>query len=339
MFFKKKIFRMIIEKLKKNWFFIGVGIVIYVAFQTPFVGKFINENYILNIAIFLVFVISGLELNTKSFTEEIQKIKNVPTVLFSSFVMFPVVAYFLAYYFFRLTPELLVGASILATAPVTAASGTVLTRLAKGNVSLSLFICILTNIAAILTIPLSLNLMLRSGIRVELPILDMLGKLVIFVLIPILLGQLLQNPFPNITKKYKKASSIFSQCIILLMILTAISSSTDRISALGVKIVYIAIFILFLHVLIVVLNYFIAHFAGYDEASRKALVLHSSQKTLTVSFVVWDKFFSTAYPMALILPITYHIIQNIVGTFIAGYWDKKMEEKLVGWAEERSPTT
>jgi sodium/bile acid cotransporter 7 len=170
--------------------------------------------------------------------------------------------------------------------------------------------------------------MLRSGIRVELPILDMLLKLVILVLIPILLGQLFQHPFPNITKKYKKAFSIFSQCIILLIILNAISNSIDRISALGVMIIYIALFILILHMLIVVLNYFIAHFVGYDEASRKALVLHSSQKTLTVSFVVWDKFFSTVYPMALILPITYHITQNIVGTFIADYWGKKMEEKL-----------
>ena len=315
---------MVIEKLKKNWFFVGVGIVIYIAFQSPFVGRFIKENYILKIAIFLVFIISGLDLNTKNFTEEIKKIKNVPTVLFSSFIMFPLVAYFLAHYSFHLTPELLVSASILATAPVTAASGMVLTRLAKGNVPLSLFICILTNIVAIFTIPLSLNLMLQHGISVELPILDMLVKLVILVLIPILLGKLLQYPFPDIAKKYKKAFSIFSQCIVLLIILNAISNSIDRISTLGVMIIYIALFVLILHMLIVVLNYFIAHFVGYDEASRKALVLHSSQKTLTVSFVVWDKFFSTVYPMALILPITYHITQNIIGTFIAIYWGKKI---------------
>lgn len=319
---------MIIEKLKKYWFFVGVGIVIYIAFQAPFVGRFIKENYLLKIAIFLVFVIIGLELNTKNFTEEIKKIINIPTVLFSSFIMFPVVAYFMAHYSFPSAPKLLVSASILTTAPVTAASGMVLTRLAKGNVPLSLFICILTNIVAIFTIPLSLNLMLQHGIRIGLPILDMLVKLFILVFIPILLGQLLQHPFPNIYKKYKKAISIFTQCIILLIILNAISNSIDRISALGVMIIYIALFILILHMLIVVLNYFIAHFVGYDEASRKALVLHSSQKTLTVSFVVWDKFFSTAYPMALIFPITYHIIQNIVGTFIAGYWGKKMEEKL-----------
>ena len=319
---------MIIEKLKKYWFFVGVGIVIYIAFQASFVGIFIKENYILKVTIFLVFVISGLELNTKNFTEEIKKIKNVLTVLFSSFIMFPVVAYFLAHYFFRLEQELLVSASILATSPVTIASGMVLTRLAKGNVPLSLFICILTNIVGIFTIPLSLNLMLQSEIRVELPILDMLLKLVILVLIPILFGQLLQHPFPNIAKKYKKAFSIFSQCIILLMILSAISSSIDRISTLGVMIIYIALFILILHILIVVLNYFIAHFVGYDKAARKALVLHSSQKTLNVSFVVWNKFFSTAYPMALILPIIYHITQNIVGTFIANYWGKNMEEKL-----------
>ena len=319
---------MIIANFKKNWFFVGVGFAICIAFQAPFVGRFIKENYILNIAIFLVFVISGLELNIKNFIEEINKIKNVPIVLFLSFVMFPVVAYYLAYYAFYMAPELLVGASILATAPVTVASGTVLTRLAKGNVSLSLFICILTNIVAIFTIPFSLNLMLQSGIRVELPILDILGELFIFVLIPILLGQILKYPFPNIAKKYKKAFSIFTQCIVLLMILTTISSSTDRISAFGVKIIYIALFILILHMLIVVLNYFIAFFVGYDEASRKALVLHSSQRSIAVSFVVWDKFFSAVYPMALILPITYYITQNIVGTFIAGYWGKKMEEKL-----------
>ena len=54
-----------------------------------------------------------------------------------------------------------------------------------------------------------------------------------------------------------------------------------------------------------------------DRASTSAFTIHTSQKTLTVSYIVWSGYFAARYPMALIPAIAYHITQSVVDTLIA----------------------
>ena len=62
----------VIDQLKKQWFFIGIAVMVLIAFGLPSVGLFIREYKILNIGIFLAFflqfLLHGLRWRPESFT-------------------------------------------------------------------------------------------------------------------------------------------------------------------------------------------------------------------------------------------------------------------------------
>ena len=147
--------------LIKYWFFIGITVVVLLAFQAPIVGIKIKEWRLLGIGIFLAFFINGLELQTKSMIEEMKNIRGLAAAILSSLFFFPVLTYFLASFLLRDFSDFTLGAILIAVAPVTIASGTVLTGLARGNIPLSILICIAVNPDSLFTIPISLRIMVQ----------------------------------------------------------------------------------------------------------------------------------------------------------------------------------
>jgi sodium/bile acid cotransporter 7 len=74
---------------------------------------------------------------------------------------------------------------------------------------------------------------------------------------------------------------------------------------------------IFLHSLILALNYGLSKAIGLDRPSTTAFTIHASQKTLTVSYLVWAGYFAAVYPLALIPGIVYHLTQMIMDTIVA----------------------
>ena len=314
--------------LKKYWFFVGIAVVVMIAFAFPAVGVFVKTHNILTVVIFLGFLITGLTLETASIGEQFKNVRVLSAALISALVLFPAIAYFLARLVFDAPPDWAIGALIIGVAPVTIASGTVMTAIALGNIPLSLFICVLTNLASILTIPFLLNLFLQFGdTPISLPVVQMLTGLTIKVLVPTAIGQMLRPFVKNAIAPYKKAFSIFNQLIVLMIVLNAVSSSTARNTQAGTAIIAVFVFMIVLHVLILVMNFAMSRMIRLDRASTSAFTIHTSQKTLTVSYIVWAGHFATLYPMALIPAIAYHITQSILDTLVAHRFRENMEQK------------
>jgi len=314
--------------LKKYWFFVGIAVVVMIAFAFPAVGVFVKTHNILTVVIFLGFLITGLTLETASIGEQFKNVRVLSAALISALVLFPAIAYFLARLVFDAPPDWAIGALIIGVAPVTIASGTVMTAIALGNIPLSLFICVLTNLASILTIPFLLNLFLQFGdTPITLPVVQMLTGLTIKVLVPTAIGQMLRPFVKNAIAPYKKAFSIFNQLIVLMIVLNAVSSSTARIAQAGTAIIAVFVFMIVLHVLILAMNFAMSRMIRLDRASTSAFTIHTSQKTLTVSYIVWAGHFATLYPMALIPAIAYHITQSILDTLVAHRFRENMEQK------------
>jgi len=72
-----------------------------------------------------------------------------------------------------------------------------------------------------------------------------------------------------------------------------------------------------LHVLILGMNYLISRIMHLDHPSTAAFTIHTSQKTLTMTYVVWSGYFMALAPMGLIPAIAYHLTQMIMDTFVA----------------------
>ena len=327
-----------VSYLKKYWFFVGIAVVVMIAFVVPTVGLFVKTYNILTVVIFLGFLITGLTLETASIGEQFKNVRVLSAALISSLVLFPAIAYFLAGLVFKAPPDWAIGALIIGVAPVTIASGTVMTAIALGNIPLSLFICVLTNLASILTIPFLLNLFLQFGdTPIVLPVVQMLTGLTIKVLVPTAIGQMLRPFVKNAIAPYKKAFSIFNQLIVLMIVLNAVSSSTARITQAGTAIIAVFVFMIVLHVLILAINFGLSRMIRLDRASTSAFTIHTSQKTLTVSYIVWAGHFAALYPMALIPAIAYHITQSIMDTLVAHRFRERMEHDRASAAATGAP--
>jgi sodium/bile acid cotransporter 7 len=235
--------------------------------------------------------------------------------MISSLVAIPLLAWAMAS--MTMPTEFVIGVCIIATAPVTVASGTVMTAVGRGNVPLSLFICVLGNGLAVFTIPFSMNLLLRFGGHIELPVLSMLGGLALTILVPTIAGQVIRPMLIRRITHYRKAFSTFQQCVVLLIIFNAVASSTDRILQAGVAVIAVLAFMVVLHSMVLAMNYTISRFIGLDRPSTTAFTIHTSQKTLTVSYLVWAGYFAVQFPMAMIPGIGYHLTQMIMDSIVA----------------------
>ena len=318
---------MLKSMLVKNWFFVGLAVMVLTAFYLPGVGVFVKTYKILNLFIFLGFFLTGLTLDTSYVLEQLKNLRVLLAALVSSLFLFPAIAYLLARLFFKAPPDIALGALIIGVAPATVASGTVMTALALGNIPLSLFICVLTNMASILTIPFILTQLLQfSGASVDLPVVSMLFSLILKVLVPTLTGQILRPRLGALIYPYKKQVSIFNQTIVLMIVLNAMSSAADKLLGTDMNLGWIFAFMFGLHTLILAINFGISRIIRLDLPSTAAFTIHTSQKTLTISYIVWAELFYHSHPMALIPPIVYHLTQSIVDTWVAHRFRRKAEK-------------
>jgi solute carrier family 10 (sodium/bile acid cotransporter), member 7 len=301
--------------LKKNWFFVGIAVVMLMAFCLPRLGQWVQGHRLLDYGIFLAFLITGLTLETSAVRDQLRRFTAPLVAMISSFVLIPALAWLMGS--LTLSEEFLIGVCIIATAPVTVASGTVMTYLGRGNVPLSIFICVLGNALGVFTIPVSLNLLLRFGAQIELPVLKMLGGLALTILLPTILGQLIRPFVKEKIAPYRKAFSIFQQCLVLLIIFNAMASSATHILQAGLAVVAVLAFTIVLHSLVLLMNYSLSRLLGYDRPSVTAFTIHASQKTLAVSYLVWSGYFAAQFPMALIPGIGYHLTQMIMDSVVA----------------------
>lgn len=317
-----------LDFLKKQWFFVGIAVMVILAFCFPALGMFVREYKILKGGIFLAFLITGMTLDTSEIVEQLRNIKVLVAAVFSSLLFFPFVAYYAADLIFVSQPDFVIGALIIATAPVTVASGTVMTGMARGNIPLSLFICVLCNVVAIFTIPPLLGYFVNVTEPIELPILKMMMSLIMTILVPTMIGQLLQSRVKHIVTAHKKKISIFNQSVVLLIIFNAVAGSTTNLVEAGQSIIYVFFFMIVLHNVFLFFNYRLAKLVRLDRPSTSAFTIHTSQKTLTVSYLVWAGYLADSFPMALIPCIAYHLTQSICDTILAEKFRQKAEAEI-----------
>jgi sodium/bile acid cotransporter 7 len=309
--------------IRRYWFFGGIILAVLGGFVFRELHGWLREYEILTIGIFIAFFLTGLTLDTSHLSTQLLELKAPLAAMISSLILIPLLSWLLARSVFPL--EYVLGVCIIATAPVTMFSGTVMTARGRGNIPLSLFICVIGNFLGVFTVPVSLKLLVEVGGNVNLPVLKMLFNLVITVLVPISLGMLVQSPLTAFRSRYGRAFSVFQQCIVLLIILSAVAGSGTNIHAAGASLPLLLAFIIFLHALILAMNLGISKIIGLDRPSTTAFTIHTSQKTLAVSYLVWSGYFASQYPRALIPGIIYHLTQMIMDTFVAERFRKRSQ--------------
>lgn len=310
----------------KHWFLISIACASAFGYLQPEVGKILLTYNILTIGLVLSFFLTGLLLKSQVVLEGLKSLKALVIAVISSLIFYPVIAWLFTSQLHSY--ELLVGCCIIAAGPVTVSSGTILTALARGNIPLSVFICIFTHFLAVFTIPFILDILLGAGAGVVLPVFEILFGLVLKVLLPLVIGQLVRPFLKCGVDIFRRPASIFQSCMILLMIMTAVASSAASLKQMGDFLVFVVAVVVTLHLFMLLFNYGIARLIRLDRPSLIAFTIHTPQKTLGVSYIVWAGFFAAEYPAAFVPAIVCHLSQMITGTLVAEHFRKNDDPEI-----------
>lgn len=220
------------------------------------------------------------------------------------------------------TGDLRIGVNIAAAIPCTLASAAVWTRKAGGNDVAAIVVTIVTNLLCFAVTPMWLKL--TTGGAVSLNVTEMIQKLLILVVAPMLAGQLCRIPPPigrwatanraamSVIAQLGILSMVFLGCIGAGMRLRNLEEAVPPVEMLGLMLAVV----IGVHASALAIGYFSAKSLGMQPADQIAVGISGSQKTLMVGLWIANTFY-TAQPLAILPLIAYHVSQLFMDTWVA----------------------
>jgi len=220
-----------------------------------------------------------------------------------------------------LADDLAVGVIVAATVPCTLASAAVWTRRAGGNDATSLLVTMATNLSCFLVTPAWL-LFLAGRSTTAMRFDDMVLKLLLLIVLPIVLAQLLRtiSAVGRWATANKTGLGVYAQLGILTMVLIAavhggrtLDSLHEQLALWIGQIVLMLALVGLLHTIAWWIGYWSAGKLDLAREEQIAVAFAGSQKTLTVGLVV-----ALQFGGLVVLPmLAYHVEQLLIDTLLA----------------------
>ncbi|MDO5615155.1 MAG: bile acid:sodium symporter [Cruoricaptor ignavus] len=219
----KKIFN------KQNVFLLLLVLMVLLGKWLPYreeYSNYFNLEKFIDWGIALIFLLYGLKLNLKSIVKDVSNWRLHLLVQFGTFILFPLLVY-LFYGFAKNTDfyMLWLSAFFLASLPSTVSSSVVMVSIARGNVTSAIFNASISGLIGIVMTPLLMGFFLSSGSSDYSGNGEVVQQLLLKVLLPIVLGLLLNPLFKNIVSKYSHIISEFDRLVILLIVYESFSQA------------------------------------------------------------------------------------------------------------------
>ncbi|KJS12262.1 MAG: bile acid:sodium symporter [Hoeflea sp. BRH_c9] len=199
-------------------------------------------------------------------------------------VLLPIVT-FLLVLAFGLGPELAMGFMILAFCPGGVTSN-ILTRLAKGDVALSVSLTAVISLASMITVPplLALSISYFSGAEAEpVSIGGIAVQLFLLTTVPIGIGLALRHFAPALTARIAPVVAQLANGLFVVIVGLALLVNWDVFIA---NLPVLAPTILVLIVLLLALGYFVARVAGLSTAEVKTISIETGIQNSTLGITV-----------------------------------------------------
>ena len=173
---------------------------------------------VLPILILLMFDL-GLSLKFGDFAQVVRHPWPVAVALFGQLVLLPLIALGLAYAF-RLPPVFFIGLVLIACCPG-GSSSNVFSKLAGGDVALSVTLTALSSVITLFTIPLIMSWatdLVGQSVGISLPVGNLIKQNLVLMLLPVLLGIGLNYAWPQAAKQVDKVLSKLAFPLLLVLI-------------------------------------------------------------------------------------------------------------------------
>lgn len=307
-------------RLKKHWFLVGIGVVWILGFLFPETSKAYQKSPLVDWGIALVMFCGALTLETSHLFDQFRNGRAVVLSFVMMYGIAPAILFVASWPLHwsssELATHLFVGFMILASQSCTLGSGIVISTAARGNVALALVITIVNSMLSAIMTPLILRLTL--AVKVEFDVLQMIGRLSLIILLPVVIGQIVRPFVKDRLAPVRWLPALLSQLVILSMIFMAVGTAAQWMARSPWIVVGVLAATLVLHVVILALNYSVSVLGAQDTPSRRSLAICASQKTVATGSYVWSRYFADN-PLGGVPLVFYHVTQLVFDSLLA-HW-------------------
>ena len=177
---------------------------------------------LLPLALAFIMLYLGITLRLADFQKVLQRPRALVAGLAGQLLLVPLLGFGVAWSL-HLDPVMAVGLMVLAACPGGVSSG-LLTHLARGDVALSISLTAVTSVAAVLTLPLvvevSMQFFMASGLGIAFPLTNMVRKIFLMTTLPVLLGMALRAWQPLRVARIEPVAGRVATALFLTIILT-----------------------------------------------------------------------------------------------------------------------
>lgn len=273
--------------------------------------------------IVLIFFLSGLALDTRRVRDGLSDHKGTALALLLIFIVAPVLALLLS--FLPLEQGVIIGLLLVSAMPTTLSSGVVMTGSSGGNMAHSLFITILANALAVVTIPVTLALLLAfigDSREIEIDQLPIMLKIATLVLLPLLTGIIFRRLFGSRLHPLLPFTSNCNQIGILIMVWMALCGSKPAIMAQLNSIFIVIATVFVFHLFLSLAAIYTTIILKIPKGRKESLIFMGGQKTLPLSVILQVSIFPE-YGIALVVCVMHHIVHLVMDAYLVGYLKSK----------------
>lgn len=304
----KRIFKFI-----EKYYFIIILLSVAVSLVFPNLFQWVLSNYggvnILNLLLSIVLFTMGTTLKVEDFTNVFKKPKEISVGIATQYIAMPLIALALAK-IFSLNEALTVGLILVGTVPGGTASD-VITFLSKGDVALSVSLTAISTVIAPIITPLITLILIGNQIHFN-PV-DMFLSIIEIVIIPIMIGLMLNYKFPDFCERLKDYLPALSAIVICLIVAGVIGANKQAILTSSSIIILVIMMQYFLAMMI---GFGVGYLAGMD---RKQII------TVAIELAFQNSGLSTGlakahFPnlaQATVPGALYSVWQNFAGSILA----------------------
>ena len=297
----------------EKYFFIVILIAVAISLIYPNSFKWVLSEYnginIINLLLSIVLFTMGTTLKADDFINVFKNPKAITVGISAQYIIMPIMAFTLARTF-SLDVALTAGLILVGTVPGGTASD-VITFLAKGDVALSVSLTAVSTVISPLLTPIITLLLIGNQIHFN-PV-DMFISIIQIVIVPIMLGLILNYKFPNFCEKLKDYLPTVSSIVICLIVAGVIGANKQAILTSSAVILIVIVLQYFLSMLI---GFGIGRLAGMDKKQIITVAIEIAFQNSGLSTSLAKTHFPNL-SQATVPGAIYSVWQNFAGSILA----------------------
>ena len=254
----------------------------------------------------------GIVMFGMGMTLKLSDFKAVIVGICSQFIVMPLLA-FLLVTIFQLPTELAVGVILVGCCPG-GTSSNVMTYLSKGDVALSVGMTACTTIMAPVVTPALV--LLLAGQSIDVSYVSMLMSIVQVVLVPIVLGFVINAIAPKVSEVFGKVLPLISVVAISLIIMAVVSANAAKLMTSGLLIIAV---VMLHNVLGYAFGYGVGRVLGLSKAQMRTLSIEVGMQNSALAATLAKTHFASTPETALPAAV-FSVWHNLSGALLAAFF-------------------